>query len=123
VKALVIDPSRIMRIVLQRLLTARGFEVVDAGSWRQAVHSSETNVPDLVLMDWDLRNPEALEFVSFARRLWERESLFVMLVNVPPEPKTAFRAMMAGVDHFLVKPFTSSQLDAKLLDRRLGGRV
>ncbi len=113
-RAMVIDRSKPMRVLLRRVLVQRGFEVTCAATPRDAMDSSE-NV-DVVLIEWDLSDPEVPAFISHTGRRCGARSLFVVLADFEPSPRTVLRAGTAGADRILVKPFTCAQLDSALLD-------
>jgi DNA-binding response OmpR family regulator len=120
-KALVIDSSELMRTLLRGILFRRGFEVMEAATPREATrHWGDVAV---VLIEWDLRNLELPAFISGARRTWGARALFVALAGSEPESKEVLRAKLSGADHILVKPFTTAQLDAALLDGLVGFRA
>lgn len=111
-KALVIDRSKLMRILLRRILAIRGFEVVHAAAppeladgWQDAA---------VVLVEWDLRSPGVPAFIARARRNGASRSVVVVLAGSQPESREVMRAELSGADHILVKPFTSAQLDTAL---------
>lgn len=113
-RAMVIDRSKLMQVLLQRVLVQRGFEVTCAASPRDVMSSSEA--VDVVLIEWDLYDPEVPAFMSRRGRRSGAPSLFVVLADREPNPRTVLRAGTAGADRILVKPFTCAQLDSALLD-------
>jgi len=113
-RALVIDRSELMRVLLRRVLVQRGFEVTCAATPREAMGSPED--VDVVLIAWDLCDPEVPAFISRTGRRRGARSLFVVLADGEPGPRTVWRAGTAGAHRILVKPFTCAQLDSALLD-------
>jgi two-component system chemotaxis response regulator CheY len=114
-KALVLESSNTMRSTLLRILSARGFEVAEADSSTQACEvlriMGEAN---LVLVDWSLPEADSLEFISQLRQGTVYNTTVVMLGVAEPGIRELRRALKAGADDYLTKPFTSQQLDAKL---------
>ena len=113
-RALVIDRSKLMRVLLRGVLAQRGFEVTCAATSRDAMDSPEN--ADVVLIEWDLCDPEVPAFISRIGRRRGARSLFVVLAGCEPSPRTVLRARTAGAHRILVKPFTCAQLDSALLD-------
>jgi two-component system, chemotaxis family, chemotaxis protein CheY len=114
-RALVVDTSNTMRSVLIRILSMRGFEVAEADDVRQAievVHSM--GAADLVLVDWSLKESDSLEFIARLRREIAHDTMVIMLATTEPGTRTLQRALIAGADDYLMKPFTAMQLDEKL---------
>jgi two-component system chemotaxis response regulator CheY len=115
-KALIVDSSNTMRSVLRRILAMRGFVVTAVDNVQEAVdflHRSGS--VDLVMLDWDPRNEKELELVARLRRAASDRTLVVMLTGIEPGIRKLHKASLAGVDEYLVKPFTSGQLDEKLM--------
>jgi two-component system chemotaxis response regulator CheY len=71
---------------------------------------------DLVLVDWALNEIDSLEFVT----QWRLEScdntMIIMLAAAEPGMRRLQRAFIAGADDYLMKPFTSLQIDEKLAE-------
>jgi two-component system chemotaxis response regulator CheY len=114
-KALVVDSSNTMRSVLGRILTMRGFEVAEADNCRQAIDVLRgMGTADLILVDWTLHQIDSLEFVTRLRHESVDDTRVVMLVAAQPGMRELQGALIAGADDYLMKPFTSLQIDEKL---------
>jgi two-component system, chemotaxis family, chemotaxis protein CheY len=114
-KALVVDGSNTMRSVLHRILSMRGFEVAEAGNCQQAMDVLRSMGPaDLVLVDWIPHQINSLEFVARLRHESLEDTRVVMLVAAEPGTRELHGALIAGADDYLMKPFTSLQMDEKL---------
>jgi two-component system chemotaxis response regulator CheY len=114
-KALVVDGSNTMRAVLHRILSMRGFEVAEAGNCQQAMDVLRSmGTADLVLVDWLPHQIDSLEFVARLRHESVEDTRVVMLVATEPGMRELHGALIAGADDYLMKPFTSLQMDEKL---------
>jgi two-component system, chemotaxis family, chemotaxis protein CheY len=114
-KALVVDSSGTMRSVLGRILSMRGFEVAEADNCRQAMDVLRAmGTADLVLVDWILHRGDGLDFVTRLRHESLEDTRVVMLVAAEPGMRELHGALLAGADDYLMKPFTSLQIDEKL---------
>jgi two-component system chemotaxis response regulator CheY len=114
-KALVVESSSTMRSVLRRLLLVRGFEVSEADNGRNALDVlHDMGKADLVLVDAGLQEMESLEFITRLRHEAARDTEIVILAEREPGTRELHRALIAGADDYLVKPFTSKQIDEKL---------
>jgi two-component system chemotaxis response regulator CheY len=116
-KALVVESSNTMKAVLRRILSMRGFEVAEADDGIQALEILRgMGKADLVLVDWALNEIDSLEFVT----QWRLEScdntMIIMLAPAEPGMRRLQRAFIAGADDYLMKPFTSLQIDEKLAE-------
>ena len=76
---------------------------------------------DLVLVDWILHEIDGLEFVTRLRHESVEDTRVVMLVAAEPGMRELHGALMAGADDYLMKPFTSLQIDEKLAQVGLPG--
>jgi two-component system chemotaxis response regulator CheY len=123
-KALVVDSSSTMRSVLLRLLSMRGFEVAEAENVGQAFDVLR-NMGDatLVLVDWNLPEIDNLDFIVRLRLETSRDTMVIMLATTEPGMRTLQRALIAGADDYLIKPFTSLQIDEKLAQAGFSFRV
>ena len=114
-QTLIVDDSRAMRRILRQIVAPMGFEIHEAGDgvegWEkfQALDDLE-----LVLIDWNMPRMNGLELVKKIRENDEYQNIKLVMVTTETEPRQMARAMMAGVDEFLMKPFTSEMLIDKL---------
>lgn len=113
--ALIIDDSRAMRRVLRRIVEPLGFAVTEAGDGQEGLNQlSEMDAVDLILVDWNMPVMNGIEFVQAVRADTKRRDLKLVMVTTETEPMKMARALMAGVDEFVMKPFTSDILVDKL---------
>ncbi len=115
-KALVVESSQTMRSVLRRILTMRGLEVAEADSAHEALDVLRSmGQADLVLVDWNLPQTDGLEFVAHLRHEVAYDAKVILLAASEPGTRELRRAFIAGADAYLMKPFTSLQIDEKLV--------
>ena len=114
-KALVVETSGTMRAVLRRILSMRGFEVSEAETGQQALEVlHKMGAADIVLVDWTLIGMNSLEFIACLRHETAHETMVLMLAEREPGIRELHRALIAGADDYLTKPFTSLQIDEKM---------
>ena len=114
-KALVVESSNTMRSVFRRLLRMRGFEVSEADNGAQALEVLHgMGEADIVLLDWGQHEISSLEFIAQLRRQTAHNTTVILLAAIEPGMPTLQRALLAGADDYLMKPFTSRQIDEKL---------
>ena len=113
-KCLVVDDSPITRGILVRALRTIGFEnVVEAADGRQALAACDAST-DIVVTDWNMPDVSGLEFVRNLRNDPAYAALPVLLVTSRSLRDDQTEAARAGVDGYLVKPFTPEMLRAKI---------
>ncbi len=106
-RALVIDDSRAMRALLARILGELGFEVSEAGNGREGLeHLQAHGVPDVVLVDWNMPEMSGFEFVQTVRRMPEYDGMRLVMVTTETEMTRVVKALGAGLDAYVMKPFT-----------------
>lgn len=114
-KALVVESSIAMMSVLRRILSMRGFEVVEANSCGHAIDVIICmGTADLVLVEWVPHEISSLEFITRLRHEATGRPLVILLAPVEPGMQQLHRALTAGADDYLIRPFTSLQMDEKL---------
>jgi two-component system chemotaxis response regulator CheY len=115
-RALVIDDYRAMRMILSSTLRGLGFEVSAASNGREALQYLEETKPDLQLMlvDWNMPEVNGLEFVQRLRTMPSYQSAPVMMVTTETEVEQMIRALEAGANEYVMKPFTPEIIADKL---------
>jgi len=113
VKALVVDDSRAMRMILSKILSGLGIGVSEAQNGDEALHAL-ADKPDLVLVDWNMPVMSGLDFVLAARGSDYSYPGRIMLVTAETEVDHVVRALEAGADEYLMKPFDTEAVVEKL---------
>ncbi len=114
--ALIIDDSLAMRRILGTIMTGLGFETFEAkdGAEGLAVFLEKADTIEVTLVDWNMPVMTGIEFVEEVRSKNEFDTHKLMMVTTETEPSRMARALMAGVDEFVMKPFTQEILVDKL---------
>jgi two-component system chemotaxis response regulator CheY len=115
-KALVVDDSKTIRIILGRILKELGYEVCEASNGKEAlkVMESEKATVDLVLADWNMPEMNGLELLKQLRQDPEFAALKVVMVTTETELDHMVSALEAGANEYVMKPFTKDILKEKL---------
>ncbi|MBN9521490.1 response regulator [bacterium] len=113
--ALVIDDSRTVRAIIGKTLRDEGFAVSEAGDGRAGL-ACLARTPDvgLVLVDWNMPEMDGLEFITAVRADRAYDGVRVVMVTTETEQVQVARALAAGADEYVMKPFTREILVAKL---------
>ena len=113
-RALVIDDSRAMRLIIGTILTDLGLEIVEAGDGREGLTRLEQADFDLVLVDWNMPVMNGLDFITAVRARRAYDDLRLVMVTTETEQEQVLRALDAGANEYVMKPFTREILVAKL---------
>jgi two-component system, chemotaxis family, chemotaxis protein CheY len=123
-RALVIDDSRAIRLILTRTLRELGFETSEAANGREALEVLEREGPfDLGLVDWNMPEMDGFEFVVEARKQSAYDAMKLMMVTTETEMSQLVRALEAGADEYVMKPFTREVIVEKLALLGLSGQA
>jgi two-component system chemotaxis response regulator CheY len=115
-RAMVIDDSRAMRMILKRIVTKLNFEVTEAGDGKEALDllAGMDQVPELALIDWNMPNMNGLEFVTNVRADPRLREMTLVMVTTESEQNQIVRALAAGAHEYVIKPFTEGAMIEKL---------
>jgi two-component system, chemotaxis family, chemotaxis protein CheY len=111
---LLVDDSRTMRIMQKHALTPLGgvtfFEAPDGveGMKMMAAHPARF---DLILVDWNMPNMNGLEFITKVRETDKKTP--IIMVTTEGDKARVMDAIKAGVNSFVVKPFSAEGLLGK----------
>jgi two-component system, chemotaxis family, chemotaxis protein CheY len=114
-RALVVDDSRPIRRIEKDMLTELGFETRDAAHGKEALERlTHEALPDVVLVDWNMPEMDGLELIKTIRRDARYSGTMLLMVTTETETDQMLRALSAGADEYLMKPFTKESLIDKL---------
>jgi two-component system chemotaxis response regulator CheY len=116
-KALVVDDSRAVRMILANTLKELGFEVCQAANGREALEviQAGNTALSLVLVDWNMPEINGFELLKRLRQAPELSSLVIVMVTTETELDQMAAALEAGANEYVMKPFTKDILVEKLL--------
>lgn len=115
-KALIVDDSRTMRAVLKRIMEEHSFEIAEAGNGVQALETLSRHGPfKVALVDWNMPDLNGYEFVKQVRSREEFRDLCLIMVTAETEKEHVIQALDAGVNEYVMKPFTPEVIIEKLV--------
>jgi two-component system KDP operon response regulator KdpE len=109
--ALVIDDERQIRRLLALCLEGKGFRVRQAETGREGLAMATERPPDVVLLDLRLPDIEGIEVLRKLRE-WSKAPIIILSVRGGDEEK--IRLLDAGADDYVVKPFATTELLARV---------
>lgn len=114
-RALVVDDSKSMRMLIAKFLLEIGVEVAEAGDGREALARLNAGEPvQLMLVDWNMPVMNGHELVCAVRANALHADLRIMMVTTETSMGHVQKALDAGANEYLMKPFTKELLVEKL---------
>jgi two-component system KDP operon response regulator KdpE len=104
------DEPQVLRF-LRASLFAHGYRLVEATTGEQALVEAATRTPDVVLLDLGLPDVDGVEV---ARRLREWSAVPIIVLSARGQESDKIRALDAGADDYLTKPFGVGELLARM---------
>jgi two-component system, chemotaxis family, chemotaxis protein CheY len=113
-KILLVDDSRTMRNIWKKVITTiNNSEAVEAGDGLEALKAIQDNGRfDLMLVDWNMPNMDGLTMVKKVRET--NKTTPIIMVTTEAEKPRIIEAIKAGVNNYVVKPFTPDTLLGKI---------
>ena len=111
---LVVDDSRVIRKVARRILEAHGFAVAEAADGQQALDACRTEMPDCVLLDWNMPVMSGIEFLRTLSAEAMAHRPKVVFCTTESGAGHIRAAVDAGADEYVMKPFDRETLESKL---------
>ena len=110
---LVVDDSRVVRKVARRMLESQGFAVTEAADGQQALLACRQQMPDAVLLDWNMPVMNGIEFLRLLRQEFGPENPTVLFCTTENDMNFVEQAIEAGAQEFIMKPFDEEILVGK----------
>ena len=114
-RALIIDDSKAMRLILRQVLSALDFEVSEANDGREGIEKLR-QLPgiDLVLVDFYMPDMDGVEFVRAVRSESTYDAVRLLMVTSEDDPARIDMALQAGANDYLQKPFRRDDVIGKI---------
>ncbi len=113
---LVVDDSRVIRKVARRILEELGFEVAEAADGMEAMAWCRTEMPHVILLDWNMPVMDGLEFLRQLRVAPDGDQPVVIFCTVENDIEHIALALETGADEYIMKPFDGDILAVKLAE-------
>lgn len=110
-RVLVVDDEAPIRRYLRAALGSQGLSVYESASGEEAINAVLTHRPDIIILDLGLPGIDGIE-VTRRLREWSQTPIIILSVREAEQDKIA--ALDAGADDYLVKPFGTGELLARM---------
>lgn len=113
--ALIVEDDPNIRFLLDFILAQQGYRVVDAHDGHSGLHAiSNGPVADIVILDIKLPGIDGLQLLERLRSMDRWHGVPVMMLSADGDEPSVARALNAGANDYLVKPFDPTELVARL---------
>ena len=110
---LVVDDSSVIRKVARRILEGLDFQIAEAENGEEAVEACRKQIPDAILLDWNMPKMDGYEFLRALRRLPGGDKPKVVFCTTENDVAHIARALHAGANEYIMKPFDRDIVEAK----------
>lgn len=102
---LVVDDSSVIRKVASRILSDIGFRISEAEDGVIALEKCKNEMPDVILLDWNMPNMDGYHFLISLRALPNGKEPKVVFCTTENDVGHIVKAMHAGANEYIMKPF------------------
>lgn len=113
-KCLVVDDSKVIRKVACHMLETLDFSVDEAGDGSEAIEFLKQGIPDVILLDWNMPVMDGMEFLHALKALALDNRPKIIFCTTENDADQIRRAMDAGADEYIMKPFDRETLLSKI---------
>ena len=122
---LVVDDSGVVRKVARRIIEDLGVECEEAEDGQKAYEFCQKKIPDAILLDWNMPVMDGIEFLQKLRQMDQGDVPKVIFCTTENDTSHIQRAIDAGADEYIMKPFDSDIIQSKfeqvgVLERKEG---
>jgi two-component system chemotaxis response regulator CheY len=110
---LVVDDSAVIRKVARRILESMAFAIEEAEDGSVALAACRSRMPDAILLDWNMPVMDGYEFLKALRALPNGKAPKVVFCTTENDLAHIARAMHAGADEYIMKPFDRDIVTSK----------
>lgn len=112
---LVVDDSRVVRKVARRILEELGFTCEEAEDGQQAYNQCSQKMPEAILLDWNMPVMSGIEFLEKLRSMPSGQDPKVVFCTTENDMAHIQRAIMAGANEYIMKPFDTEIIKSKFI--------
>ncbi|WP_457600357.1 chemotaxis response regulator CheY [Hydrogenivirga sp.] len=115
IRILVVDDMSTMRRIIRTILNQLGYSnIEEAENGKQALAKLKKEKFDFVVTDWNMPEMDGLSLVKAIRSDDELKHIPVLMVTAEAKKENVMEALKAGVNNYIVKPFTPEVLKEKM---------
>ena len=113
-KILIVDDDRILRQVLQNSLEQKGYQVISAGSGKEALLKFSQDIPDIIVSDVSMPEMDGFDFCRQLRSQTSGKLIPFIFLSAKDDLDDRIQGRTIGADSYLTKPFEMKELLANI---------
>ena len=110
---LIVDDSKVVRMVARRILQDLNFTILEAEDGQGALDICLEQMPDVVLLDWNMPVMNGIEFLRELRKSAGGDEPVVVFCTTENDMAHIREAISAGANEYIMKPFDRAIIEAK----------
>jgi len=110
---LIVDDSKVVRMVARRILEDLSFGILEAEDGKGALSTCEEEMPDVILLDWNMPVMNGIDFLRTLRNSKNGEQPIVIFCTTENDMAHIREAISAGANEYIMKPFDRAIIEAK----------
>lgn len=117
---LIAEDDNVSRRLLRKVIEKLGYKVISAEGGRQAWDLFQKKTAKMVIIDWMMTEMDGLELCRKIRRAKSSHYVYIIIMSAKDQAENSVKGLDAGADDYILKPFKSEQLRARI---RAGRRI
>ena len=113
-KILLVDDDANARIILNRVLTKAGYEIMEASNGREALEAASKFKPDVMLIDWMMPEMDGEQLAKWIKSDATLRFTYIILLTAKGDVKDRVRGLQAGADDYITKPAPHQEVLARV---------
>ena len=113
-KILLVDDDANARIILNRVLSKAGYEIMEAGNGREALEAASKFRPDVMLIDWMMPEMDGEQLAKWIKGDSTLRFTYIILLTAKGDVKDRVRGLQAGADDYITKPAPHQEVLARV---------
>lgn len=113
-RCLIVDDSKIIRVVVRKIMQDFGFDVDEAENGAKAATKCAEVAPDVVLLDWSLPGDDGISVLRQIKSRPEADQTVILFCTTKSDQAHVQEALDAGAFDYVIKPFDAETIHQKL---------
>jgi two-component system phosphate regulon response regulator PhoB len=111
---LLVEDEEAIRDMIRFALSGKEFTLIDTDSVTTAMEQMGTTVPDVILLDWMLPGKSGIDFIKWLKQQEAFQHIPIIMLTAKAEEDSKVKALTAGADDYMTKPFSIAELKARI---------